>query len=261
MPPSLSTRKSLVLCLSGHDPTGGAGLHADIEAVAACGGHALSIITAHTVQDTLNVSRVDPVAPMLLAAQIETLIQDCEINAIKIGLIGDPAQVPAIASAAQRLQVPLVLDPVLRAGGGANLAGAATVAAMQARLFPLTTVLTPNAAEARRLAPNADTLNASAQALLDMGCANVLITGGDEPGTTVTNTWHRPGHAARAYTWPRLPETFHGAGCTLAAAIAALLAQGLEIGAALEQAQAYTHQTLLRARRIGKGRAIPGRLP
>jgi hydroxymethylpyrimidine/phosphomethylpyrimidine kinase len=261
MPPSLYARKPLVLCLSGHDPTGGAGIHADIEAIAACGGHALSLITAHTVQDTVNVSRLDPVAPILLAAQIEALIEDCEISAIKIGLLGDAAQVSVIAAAARRLRVPLVLDPVLRAGGGANLAAAATVAAMQTQLFALTTVLTPNAAEARRLAPNADTLNASAQALLDAGCGNVLITGGDEPGDTVINSWHRPGHAAKAYTWPRLPETFHGAGCTLAAAIAALLAQGQEIDAALEQAQSYTHKALLRARRIGKGRAIPGRLP
>lgn len=251
----------LVLCLSGHDPVGGAGIHADIEAVAAQGAHALSIITAHTVQDTTNVARVVAVAPILIAAQIDALLQDCTIQAIKIGLLGDHEQVTVIANAARRLRVPLVLDPVLRAGGGSALASAATVAAMQAELFPLTTVLTPNAAEARRLAPGAGTVDGCAQALLDAGCAHVLITGGDEPGAEVLNRWYRVGQTPQLYRWPRLPETFHGAGCTLAAAIAALLAQGLGVGDALAQAQAYTQHTLSQARRVGQGRRIPGRLP
>lgn len=260
MSPTSTLSPKLVLCLSGHDPTGGAGIHADIEAVAANGGHALTLITAHTVQDTRNVVRVVPVAPILLAAQIETLLGDCTIHAIKIGLLGDAEQMPVIAAAARRLQVPLVLDPVLRAGGGNLLANTATVAAMQAELFPLVTVLTPNAAEARRLAPGCDTMIACAQALLAAGCANVLITGGDEPGEDVTNTWHRRDAQVEAFHWPRLPETFHGAGCTLASAIAAQLAQGRDIGEALAQAQAYTQATLQRARRIGGGRRIPGRL-
>ncbi|TXH06031.1 MAG: hydroxymethylpyrimidine/phosphomethylpyrimidine kinase [Nevskiaceae bacterium] len=257
----MPTALPLVLCLSGHDPTGGAGIHADLEAVAALGGHALTVVTAQTVQDTRDVARVAPVAPILIAAQIEALIADCDIAAIKVGLLGDAAQLPVIAAAAQRLRVPLVLDPVLRAGGGSALANAATVAAMRTDLFPLTTVLTPNAAEARRLAPGAATPEACAQALLAAGCANVLVTGGDEPGDDVVNTWHRSGSPPRAYRWPRLPETFHGAGCTLAAAIAALLAQGRDVGEALVEAQTYTQRSLHNARRIGHGRRIPGRLP
>jgi hydroxymethylpyrimidine/phosphomethylpyrimidine kinase len=122
----------LVLCLSGHDPTGGAGLHADIEAVAACGGHALSIVTAHTVQDTSDVLRVTPVAPLLIAQQIETLANDCEIAAIKIGLLGDAEQIPILVRWIARLQKPVVFDPVLRAGGGSNLASAALIAAVTA---------------------------------------------------------------------------------------------------------------------------------
>lgn len=256
----MSSQPALVLCLSGHDPLGGAGIHADIEAIAAHGGHALTVITTQTVQDSHNVSRVTPVAPLLIAAQLDALIEDCDIGAIKIGLLGDASQMPVIAAAARRLNLPLVLDPVLRAGGGNALASAATVAAMQAELFALTTVLTPNAAEARRLAPGHDTPAACAQALLAAGCASVLITGGDEPGDTVSNHWYSANAEVQIYRWPKLPETFHGAGCTLAASIAVLLAQGHSNAEAVAQAQTYTQHTLRQARRIGRGRRIPGRL-
>lgn len=249
----------LVLCLSGHDPVGGAGIHADIEAVGACGGHALTVITAHTVQDTSNVLRVAPVAPLLITQQIETLANDCEIAAIKIGLLGDAEQIPPLLQWIQRLQKPVVLDPVLRAGGGSNLASAALIAAMIEQLLPHVTLLTPNAAEARRLAPGHASLDACAEHLLSAGCKNILITGGDEVGETVINSWYTPGLPPKTFEWTRLPETFHGAGCTLAAACAAFLAQGLEMGPALQRAQQYTQGSLERAVRIGQGRRIPSR--
>ena len=256
----MSTNRPIVLCFSGHDPGGGAGIHADIEAIGALGCHALTIITAQTVQDTNNVQRVVPTEITLLAEQIVALSADSVISAVKVGLLGDASQISVIARTAQHLGVPLVLDPILRAGGGSNLVNNAMIMAMQTELFPLTTVLTPNAAEALRLAPGCDTAGAGAQALLEAGCANVLVTGGDEPGDDVTNSWYRPGQPAHPFRWPRLPETFHGAGCTLASSIAALLAQGREIGEALEQAQAYTQRTLQNAQRTGQGRRIPGRL-
>lgn len=249
----------LVLCLSGHDPTGGAGLHADIEAIAACGGHALSIITAHTVQDTSDVLRVTPVAPLLIAQQIETLANDVEIAAIKIGLLGDVEQIPPLVQWIKRLQKPVVLDPVLRAGGGSNLASAALIAAVTEQLLPHVTLLTPNAAEARRLAPKQGSLERCAQELLSSGCKNILITGGDEASSSVINTWHTHHQSPKVFEWPRLPETFHGAGCTLAAACAAFLAQDLAMGDAIQRAQTYTQHTLHHALRIGQGRRIPGR--
>lgn len=254
------SERPIVLCFSGHDPGGGAGIHADIEAIGALGGHALTIITAQTVQDTRNVERVVATEITLLAEQIVALSADSVISAIKVGLLGDTAQISVIARTAQALGVPLVLDPILRAGGGSNLASTAIIMAMQTELFPLTTVLTPNAAEARRLAPDFDSTGEAAEALLQAGCANVLVTGGDEPGDDVVNSWHRPGHATQAFRWPRLPSTFHGAGCTLASAIAALLAQGRDVGEALAEAQAYTQRTLQNAQRTGQGRPIPGRL-
>lgn len=245
-----------VLCISGHDPGGGAGLQADIESCAALGAHALGIISANTVQDSSNVQRVVPVAPLLMAAQIDALLADCRIGAIKIGLLGDAAQIAVIADTIRRTQAPVVLDPVLRAGGGRALVGAELLAAMET-LLPLTTVLTPNAAEARLLAPQASTLDTCGAALLARGCTNVLITGGDEPGDEVLNTWHRAGAAPQQFRWPRLHERFHGAGCTLASAIAALLAQGQEMHTALEGAQSWTHEALRGARAIGQGRKIP----
>lgn len=250
----------IVLCLSGHDPSGGAGLHADIEAVAAQGAHALGVITALTCQDTRDVRRVKAVAPALIAEQLELLLADCRIDAIKIGLLGDADQVPAICSAIGRCAVPVVLDPVLRAGGGGTLAGAATVQALIERLLPLATVATPNAAEARRLAPGAADTAACAEDLLRRGCRNLLITGGDEPTPDVVNGWYRADAPPQLFRWPRLPGGFHGAGCTLAAALAARLALGENLATALQQAQAYVHGCLEQALRIGQGRAIPNRV-
>lgn len=243
-----------VLCLSGHDPTGGAGLTADIEAIGALGGHALGVITANTVQDTSNVQRVAAVPPILMAAQIEALLADCRIGAIKIGLLGDAAQLDPILDCIQRLQVPVVLDPVLRAGGGAQLVRSELLLAVKERLLPQVTVLTPNAAEARLLGGGED-----GAALLATGLAHLLVTRGDEPGGNVVNTWYQAGQPPRDFEWPRLPQRFHGAGCTLAAAIAALLAAGKPVAEALEQAQAYTHGALSRAYAVGGGRLIPGR--
>ncbi|MFA5941300.1 MAG: hydroxymethylpyrimidine/phosphomethylpyrimidine kinase [Sinimarinibacterium sp.] len=255
------TTPPVVLCISGHDPSGGAGLHADIESVAAQGAHALGVITALTTQDTGNVHRVKPVAPTLMAEQLDLLLADCRVDAIKIGLVGDADQVAVICSAIERCAVPVVLDPVLRAGGGNPLAGAATVQALLEQLLPLATVATPNAAEARRLAPGAADAAGCAADILRRGCRNLLITGGDEPTADVVNGWYRPDAPPQLYRWPRLPGGFHGAGCTLAAALAARLALGEDMATALQQAQAYVHGCLERALSIGHGRRIPNRLP
>ena len=249
-----------VLCISGHDPSGGAGLQADIEAVAAQRAHALVAVTSLTVQDTRNVHRVVPTAPSLLAQQLDAVLDDCPVHAIKIGLIGDAAQVPAIVEAIRRAQVPVILDPVLRAGGGASLSGAETAAAMVEWLLPLAEIITPNAAEARRLAPGSTSLEACGAALVAQGCANVLITGGDEPTDDVVNVWHRAGATPVLFRRPRIAGQFHGSGCTLAAALAAQRALGAPLALALERAQAYVHECLARALRVGGGRLVPGRL-
>ena len=248
-----------VLCCSGYDPTGGAGIQADIEAVAAQGAHALPLITALTVQDTNNVSRVQAVDAALLAEQLHVLLADCRIAAIKIGLLGGAEQLPVLAALLKRSPVPVVLDPILRAGGGAELTAQAFAARVQAELFPLCTLLTPNAAEARRWSGETD-LDAAAKALLSTGARHVLITGGDEPGPTAAIHWYSAGQAVRVFEQPRLPGSFHGAGCTLAASIAARLGVGESMEGALQGAQQYVHQTLLHARAVGQGRLVPRRI-
>lgn len=262
MPPSRNRPLSrpLVLCLSGLDPGGGAGLQADIETVAALGGHALALATCLTVQDTRDVARVEATAPQLLQEQLELLLADSPPQAIKLGLLGSAEQLPLIVRTIRRCGVPVVCDPVLRAGGGALLHDEDTAAALRRELFGQVTVLTPNAAEARRLCPGAAGLDDCGAALLACGCARVLITGGDEPGERVVNRVYAADHAPRRYDWARLPETFHGAGCTLAAAIAALLARGMDLDEALQQAQEWTQGALQRALRTGRGRRIPGRI-
>lgn len=256
----MTLERAAVLCLSGHDPGGGAGIQADIEAIAALGGHALTMVTAHTVQDSTNVSRVVPADRALLEAQLTTLLADFRPRAIKVGLLGDAAQASLVLRAADLLRVPVVLDPVLRAGGGAELAARGLIDALRRDLLPRVDVLTPNAAEARRLAPDGADLDACARALVDLGARNVLVTGGDEPGDPVVNHWFTAGRAPRRFAWPRLPGSFHGAGCTLAAAVAALLARGASVGDAIVDAQAYVHRALSAAHAPGRGRKLPGRL-
>jgi hydroxymethylpyrimidine/phosphomethylpyrimidine kinase len=259
MPTLLSATPPRVLCLSGWDPSGGAGLQADIETVAVLGGHALGLVSTLTVQDTRNVKRVQAVESALLIDQLRCLLADCPPQALKFGLLGGAQQIAAVAAILEPLHLPAVCDPVLRAGGGHDFASADLMPALRQKIFPWMTLLTPNAAEARRLVPEAATLAECAQQLLGDGCDNVLITGGDEPGSDVVNTWYRAGMAAVEFRWPRLPETFHGAGCTLAAAIACRLAAGDEIGVALTSAQRWTQATLSQAFAVGRGRRIPRR--
>ena len=254
------TRATTVLCLSGHDPGGGAGLQADIETLAAHGVHALGVITALTVQDSHNVRRVIATDPALLDEQLGVLLADVQPDAVKLGLLGSIAQLPVIVGHLARLAVPVVCDPVLRAGGGTALVADDYPAALRALLLPWVTVLTPNASEARRLVQGAaGDLEACAAALLADGCQRVLITGGDEAGASVINHCHGADGSARHYDWPRLPETFHGAGCTLASAIAARLALGDTPDDAIDAGQRWTQGALARAVAVGSGRRIPGR--
>ena len=252
--------RSSVLCISGHDPTGGAGIHADIEAVAAQGSHALGLITALTTQDTQDVLHVHATPVDLLERQAACLLQDCPVAAVKVGLIGCATQLPLIAGWIQRLGVPTVIDPILRAGGGAALLGDQEASVLLDVLLPLATVLVPNAAEVRRLGGDADTERAAERLLRRTGVPHLLVTGGDEPGSTVINHWYRPGAMPLRFEWPRVPARFHGAGCTLAAALAGRLAQGDPVAEALANAQEYVVRTLNAATAPGRGRRVPRRI-
>ncbi len=259
----------IVVTLAGNDPSGGAGIAADIETLVSLGCHPAPVITALTVQDTHNVQALLPVDPDAVLAQARAVLEDMPVAAFKIGVIGDADNVAALYTLlAAYPDIPVVLDPVLAAGGGAQLASAALIEAIQTLLLPLTTVLTPNSVEARRLAPEADTLEACAMALLARGCRYVLITGGheSEPPAEVVNTLYGNNRLLETWRWPRLPHEYHGSGCTLASAIAALLAQGrvpdaeASIHSILHRAQHYTWQALRAGYQAGGGQWLPNRL-
>jgi hydroxymethylpyrimidine/phosphomethylpyrimidine kinase len=237
-----------VLVFSGLDPSGGAGMAADIAAIAAQGVHALPLVTALTVQDHNRVTAVEPVDPALLGRQAALLMDAIEIDAVKIGIVGNLANAEAIAAVVARLRrrnpdMPVVLDPVLASGHGNPLSRGDARAAL-APLLALATVMTPNLVEAAALDTSA--------------CAHLLVTGGHGDFAEVRNTWTGAGQQ-REWRWRRLAGEFHGSGCTLAAAIAARLALGEPMETALDLAQAYVQHALAEAFSIGPGQRIPRR--
>jgi hydroxymethylpyrimidine/phosphomethylpyrimidine kinase len=255
----------VVLAIGGHDPSGGAGIQADIEALAANGVHTLSLITCLTLQDSCNVQAVQPVGPALLARQAELLLADSAVDAIKIGLLGNREIATRVADLLQAHPgIPVVLDPVLAAGGGSDLAGAALLQSLRERLLPHCDLITPNIPEALRLSGlDADApAPVCAERLLDLGANAVLITGTHEavPAAEITHRLYRPGTPTLSLASPRLPGEYHGSGCTLAAAITARLAQGESLEQAVEKALDFTWQTLRHAFHSGRCQATPNRL-
>ena len=266
-----------VLVFAGLDPSGGAGIAADLQSVAGQGAHALTVATALTVQDNDRVYGVQPVDGAMVLRQAQALVDKVTVRAVKIGIPGSAANAQAIAEIIGRLrrrqpELPVVLDPVLASGHGDLLSRDDAVQAL-APLLPLVTVLTPNGPEALALTGAADP-SAQAQALRARGCRHVLITGGHGEGDEVVNRWFGPGAApmqrlsdpgpqedARNWHWPRLSGAFHGSGCTLASAIAGQLALGMSMERALELAQQYCYRSLRGAYTVAPGQRIPQRLP
>ncbi|MBV6324091.1 bifunctional hydroxymethylpyrimidine kinase/phosphomethylpyrimidine kinase [Duganella violaceipulchra] len=266
-----------VLVFAGLDPSGGAGIAADLQAVAGQGAHALTVATALTVQDNDRVYGVQPVDGAMVLRQAQALVDKMTVRAVKIGIPGSAANALAIAEIIGRLrarqpELPVVLDPVLASGHGDLLSRDDAVQAL-APLLPLVTVLTPNGPEALALTGAAEP-TAQAQALRARGCRHVLITGGHGDGEEVVNRWFGPGatpaprlsdtepsQEARHWSWPRLAGEFHGSGCTLASAIAGQLALGMSMERALELAQQYCYRALRGAYTVAAGQRIPQRLP
>lgn len=247
------------MVFSGLDPSGGAGVQADIQVITALGAHCAPIVTALTDQDTVALSGYRVVDPEWIRRQARTILADMPVAAIKIGMLGGSGAVEAVSSILEdHPEIPVVLDPVLRAGGGGDLVDDPALDLMKLRLFPLVTVLTPNVAEARVLSGRDDVDDAAA-AVLGMGCAHALVTGGDEEGLRIVNGYYDREGYREHYFWTRLPGKYHGSGCTLAAALATRLAQGAEMGKAVAQAQEYTHSCIQFAYAVGKGQLIPDR--
>jgi hydroxymethylpyrimidine/phosphomethylpyrimidine kinase len=257
----------LVMSFAATDPSGGAGLQADILTISSMGCHPLLAVTAITVQDTSGVEDVMAIDPEWVADQARAMLEDVPVAAFKIGLLGSVENIAVIAEIlADYPDIPLVLDPVLSSGRGDELANDDMLDAMCELLIPQTTIITPNSIEARRLALDEDneeddpTLEECAKRILRMGCEYVLITGTHEQTPKVINTLYAERGVLRSDSWVRLPGIYHGSGCTLSAAIASLLAQNVDMQEAVKEAQEYTWQTLRSGFRPGMGQHIPDRL-
>ena len=242
----------IVLTFAASDPTGGAGLQADLLTLAALGCHPLSVVTALTVQDTRGVDSIDAVDAGLVERQAAKLLAEIKVAAFKLGVLGSEANARAIAAiVASHPRVPLVLDPVLASGRGDPLASEPLIGTLLELIVPRATLVTPNSVEAKRLGGE--------RALLERGCRYVLVTGTHDATADVVNTLHDARGKMRADRWPRLPGSYHGSGCTLASACAAQLAHGVEIGDAVRTAQEFTWKSLSAGFRPADGQFIPWR--
>jgi hydroxymethylpyrimidine/phosphomethylpyrimidine kinase len=251
--------KGRVLIIAGSDSGGGAGIQADIKTVTMQGAFAATAITALTAQNTEGVFGVLPIPPDFIRQQIEVVLDDIGADAVKTGMLHDAAVIETVAAVlAERLpETPLVVDPVMAAKGGAPLIEPGAIDALRRLLVPRAAVLTPNLPEAEILVGHAiDSLAAmrdAAARLLDLGCRAVLLKGGHLPGEVVHDVLAT---AAGQRTWdsPRIASRHtHGTGCTLASAIAAGLAQGLQVEAAVERARDYVRRAIEGAPGLGRG--------
>jgi hydroxymethylpyrimidine/phosphomethylpyrimidine kinase len=257
----------IVLTFAASDPSGGAGIQADLLTIAALGCHPLSVITAITVQDSLGVDDIFALDAEWVADQARAVLEDMPVAAFKIGMLGSVETIAAIAAIVSDYpDIPLILDPVLSSGRGDELASDNMMAALCDMLIPQSTLLTPNSLEARRLAQDDGNeedepdLAECASRILSMGCEFVLITGTHENTPQVVNTLYGFDGVLASNLWPRLPGSYHGSGCTLASAVAASLAHGLDIFDATKDAQDFTWHALQAGFRPGMGQYIPDRL-
>jgi hydroxymethylpyrimidine/phosphomethylpyrimidine kinase len=251
----------VVLVFAGTDPTGGAGLTADVLALASLGCHGAGVVTAVTAQDTSGIKLFTCMETDLVIAQARAVLEDMPVAAFRIGMLGNSAVATAVASIVEDYpDIPLVVDPVQSSGRGDALADDMLDGALRSVIIPQATLITPNSLEARALAPGGDTLDACAQELMSLGCEYVLITGTHENTPQVLHRLYGNMRLLETFVFERLPGSFHGSGCTLASACAASLAHGLDPVNAVGESLQYTWETLKHAFRTGMGQPLPNRL-
>jgi hydroxymethylpyrimidine/phosphomethylpyrimidine kinase len=250
------TPTARILIIAGSDSGGGAGIQADIKTVTMLGGHAMTAVTVVTAQNTVGVSAVHPVPTEVILAQIEAVIEDIGVDAVKIGMIGGAFAAGQIASRMERLRsdqpgIPIVFDPVMVATSGVELADDATIAAF-GRLMDVATITTPNLPELKRLTAEEDPVSAALRLVGDHGCA-VLIKGGHEEGDALADALIETDNMT-SWQGQRIDTTStHGTGCTLASAIALFLAQGASLADAIAKAREFVRLALLDAPALGAG--------
>lgn len=250
----------MVLCVGGHDPSGGAGILADAEAIQAARAFPLTVISALTEQDSCGLSHIHPQPARQVASQCRRIIADSPPAAIKIGLLGSVGIAGVLTDLIDQTPgIPVVLDPVLATGAGQSVVDATLLNHVREQLIQRCTLITPNLPEARTLT-DAEAPDACAARLRASGARWVLVTGTHDETDAVTNRLHGPDGYRRDWDWPRLPGQYHGSGCTLASAIAARLAWGMGMEDAVASAQAYTWKSLKLAFRTGRCQMTPNRL-
>ncbi|MGI3164666.1 bifunctional hydroxymethylpyrimidine kinase/phosphomethylpyrimidine kinase [Pseudooceanicola sp. 200-1SW] len=247
-----------ILSIAGSDPSGGAGIQADLKAISANGGYGMAALTALTAQNTQGVRAVTLIAPEMVAAQIGAIREDIRIDAVKIGMLGSAALIEAVAEALSGLAAPVVLDPVMVAKGGDRLLAAEAVTALRDRLLPLATVITPNLPEAADLlettvAADRAGMEAQAQALLALGPGAVLLKGGHLAGADSPDLLLGAGQARWIEGERQATRNTHGTGCTLSSALATLLGRGLSLGEASAQAKSYIARAIARSGDLSVG--------
>jgi len=258
-----SISKGRVLVIAGSDSGGGAGIQADIKTITALGGYAATAVTAVTVQNTLGVTGVHPIPLEVIAAQARAVLDDIGADAIKTGMLGDAAVVETVAAAIDHADktarglVPVVVDPVMVAKGGAPLLAQAAIGAVKSLMIPRAALLTPNAPEAVALTglsvETTDDLRRAGGALLALGAKAVLMKGGHVAGERVVDVLMTP-DGETSFEGERIETRHtHGTGCTLASACATGLAQGLSLEEAVARAWNYVHEAMLRAPGFGAG--------
>jgi hydroxymethylpyrimidine/phosphomethylpyrimidine kinase len=248
-----------VLIVAGSDSGGGAGIQADIKTVTALGGYAATAISALTAQNTRGVFGVHPVPPEFIAQQMKLVLDDIGADALKTGMLHSAAVIDAVADVIDTLDrdIPLVVDPVMVAKGGARLLETDAIAALKRRLLVRATIVTPNLPEAEALSGleirDANDMAHAARALLTLGADAVLLKGGHLDSDQVTDIL-ATAEGLQTFHAERIKTTStHGTGCTLASAIAVGLAQKLEIGEAVGRARDYVRKALATAPGYGKG--------
>jgi hydroxymethylpyrimidine/phosphomethylpyrimidine kinase len=256
-----------LLAVAGSDPSGGAGVQADLKTFAAFGAYGMAAITALTVQNTRGVSKVAPVSAALVAAQTDAIFEDIAVDAVKIGMLARPSTARAVAASLRRAGAKnIVLDPVLRASRGADLSAAGLPKAILEHLAPLAMLITPNLAEAALLtgtplARKVQEMEAQARALVEAGAKAALVKGGHLDGAPVDALCAQG--ATRVFHGERVATlNTHGTGCALSSAVACLLARGLELETAIEEAKRWLTQALAAGAkmRLGAGAGPPDHL-
>lgn len=250
-----------VLCFSGLDPSGGAGLQADIEAIGQSGAHAAIACTALTIQNSQQVFGFEATSSQLLLAQANAVVNDLPIRCVKSGMLGTTDNIAALADFLQQHPDFLyVLDPVLVANSGGSLGDQATLAKAFRELIPLASLITPNTVELRALTA-CDDLEKATQMLFDWGAQAVLVKGGHEATPEyIENRLYIAGKLVSTSQCPRLEGEYHGSGCSLASYIAGCLAQQYGLEHAVHQAEAWLFQALKQAEiPIENGQRIPKR--